>query len=379
MNSEELAKNIRAYRTLRGLTQTEIARRLFVTPQTVSKWEKGGAIPDLTNLCHLAEILSVTPDRLLGAGEMKSAAKQYLGIDGGGTKTDLVLFTENGTVLKRKKVGGSNPNTHGFDTAKDHLLKGIEEISDGVISGVFAGIAGITAGNHLDRMTATLRKCLPGTTVAMGSDIENVIFSVRGVYRCVAMICGTGSAIFAYRDNTLKRFGGHGYLFDGAGSGYDLGRDAITACMEAEDGLRKPSALTDLVEQQLGGKPWARLDQLYAGGKNTIASFAPTVFDAYRAGDPAAEAILRNNFARIARIAKHAQEACGCGDTVICAGGLTSQKEILSRFFAEFGLENLLYPDKPPVYGACARCADLMGISTDPEEFDRNFFRTLPE
>ena len=38
---KNLAHNIKKYRKLRGLTQNELADRLFVTAQNVSKWETG--------------------------------------------------------------------------------------------------------------------------------------------------------------------------------------------------------------------------------------------------------------------------------------------------------------------------------------------------
>ena len=61
-----LAANIRAAREQLCFTQTEVARRLYVTPQTVSKWECAIAVPDLANLCRLAKVLGTTPNALLG-------------------------------------------------------------------------------------------------------------------------------------------------------------------------------------------------------------------------------------------------------------------------------------------------------------------------
>ncbi|MBQ4322379.1 MAG: helix-turn-helix transcriptional regulator, partial [Clostridia bacterium] len=83
MNTELFARNLRAIRKARGISQTEVAKRLFVTPQTVSKWENGNALPDVTNLCHLSELLQTTPNRLLGVGETHD--RVFLGIDSGGT------------------------------------------------------------------------------------------------------------------------------------------------------------------------------------------------------------------------------------------------------------------------------------------------------
>ena len=62
-----LAKNIKAIRKQRGMTQEELATRLNVVRQTVSKWEKGLSVPDADLLKRIAEILETDVSTLLGA------------------------------------------------------------------------------------------------------------------------------------------------------------------------------------------------------------------------------------------------------------------------------------------------------------------------
>ena len=62
-----LAKNIKAIRKQRGMTQEELAARLNVVRQTVSKWEKGLSVPDADLLKRIAEILETDVSTLLGA------------------------------------------------------------------------------------------------------------------------------------------------------------------------------------------------------------------------------------------------------------------------------------------------------------------------
>ena len=62
-----LAENIKTVRKQRGLTQEELAARLNVVRQTVSKWEKGLSVPDAELLKKLAEILETDVSTLLGA------------------------------------------------------------------------------------------------------------------------------------------------------------------------------------------------------------------------------------------------------------------------------------------------------------------------
>lgn len=62
MLNENLAKT----RKERGLTQEALAVKLNVVRQTVSKWEKGTAVPDADTLCKIADALEVSVSNLLG-------------------------------------------------------------------------------------------------------------------------------------------------------------------------------------------------------------------------------------------------------------------------------------------------------------------------
>ena len=61
-----LSENIRLYRKAKGLSQEELAAKLNVVRQTVSKWEKGLSVPDSEMLIALAEALDVSVAALLG-------------------------------------------------------------------------------------------------------------------------------------------------------------------------------------------------------------------------------------------------------------------------------------------------------------------------
>ena len=61
-----IGKNIRRLRTDAGLTQEELAQALCVSPQSVSKWERGEGYPDITALPGLARFFGVTLDELMG-------------------------------------------------------------------------------------------------------------------------------------------------------------------------------------------------------------------------------------------------------------------------------------------------------------------------
>ena len=61
------SENLKALRKQKGFSQEELATRLHVARQTISKWEKNLSVPDADTLIRLAEILEVSVSELLGA------------------------------------------------------------------------------------------------------------------------------------------------------------------------------------------------------------------------------------------------------------------------------------------------------------------------
>ena len=59
--------NLKTIRKAKGYTQEELAIKVNVVRQTVSKWEKGLSVPDADVLSHIAEVLEVSVSELLGA------------------------------------------------------------------------------------------------------------------------------------------------------------------------------------------------------------------------------------------------------------------------------------------------------------------------
>jgi len=115
-----IGKNIRRLRGDAELTQEELAQALCVSPQSISKWERGEGYPDITALPGLARFFGVTLDELMGmddfddwnfhanisnlwrAGEygeaekiQRSMSKAFPGRMGGSLATTLMLAGKN--------------------------------------------------------------------------------------------------------------------------------------------------------------------------------------------------------------------------------------------------------------------------------------------
>lgn len=72
-----LVKNLKIYRIKKNLTQEDVAKYLGITPQSVSKWERGESLPDITFLPALANIFETSIDLLVGMDTIRAEKTRY--------------------------------------------------------------------------------------------------------------------------------------------------------------------------------------------------------------------------------------------------------------------------------------------------------------
>ncbi len=322
--------NLRRKRKEAALTQTQLAEKLGYSAKAVSKWESGQSIAPAVLLPTLARILHTDIDTLLRA---EVSPDYYLGVDGGGTKTEFVLCDAAGKQIAHTRLGGSNPNDVGIETTLKLLSQGIESVCGDIpfarIS-LFVGIAGCIVKSH----QAALRQHLTPygfAKVGCGSDAQNAVEAALQGEDGVVIIAGTGNATFVRKNQTLTRIGGYNYLFDEGGSGYKIGRDALLHAMKCEDfGLAKGELYKEVLKKCGTETVFGNIAELYKGGKTLIASFAPLVFQAFAAGDPAAEEILFATAGVIAEEMEAGAALLGQADPkIVLIGGLTNKADVL--------------------------------------------------
>ena len=61
-----IGKRISKFREERGMTRDELAEKMNVTVQTISRWESGKRIPDVITFMKLAQVLAADPNKLFG-------------------------------------------------------------------------------------------------------------------------------------------------------------------------------------------------------------------------------------------------------------------------------------------------------------------------
>ncbi len=71
ITQNEFGKILKEFRKKKGLTQKEIAEKIHVAQNTVSKWEDGTLNPGFLNIYNLCRVFNITLDEFLGLGTKK--------------------------------------------------------------------------------------------------------------------------------------------------------------------------------------------------------------------------------------------------------------------------------------------------------------------
>ncbi|RVU71460.1 MULTISPECIES: helix-turn-helix domain-containing protein [Lactobacillus] len=77
IDGQKVGQRIKNYREDAQLTQDNLAQKLNVSRQSVSKWEKGGSLPDIDRLVAMTELFNISLDKLI-LGQDKNVQKVVL-------------------------------------------------------------------------------------------------------------------------------------------------------------------------------------------------------------------------------------------------------------------------------------------------------------
>ena len=97
MNQDKIGKFIYELRTENKLSQYQLAEKIPISRQAVSKWERGQTIPDSSTLLRLSDIFDVTINELLKGERIQERTIEQL------EKTTLNILDENNKKTKKIK------------------------------------------------------------------------------------------------------------------------------------------------------------------------------------------------------------------------------------------------------------------------------------
>ena len=315
-----------------------------------------------------------------------------LAVDGGGTKTEVMLVSKTGEVLAIKKYDGTNINSVGMVGAVkilENALLDFSEIAEknGLkFAGIHFGLAGGVNGNNQAMIYNYFKNAyfqnIPYSNA--GDDLNSINVGVKNAPNGIAVIAGTGSNVMLKKDGVVlpnPQLSGWGYLFDNGASGFDFGRDAIIAAKNECNGTGKSTIITQMLEKKLGSKVFDALGEIYAKGPRFIAGLGPIPFDAYRLGDKVAEEIIDAQVQNVADMVNRGHEVIGVDTPAIVGlvGGIFAHEvPIFTEKLTPKLHKNLKinFPKESQIYGAVMEAAKNAGIETD-EAFLRNYNNTV--
>ena len=174
--------------------------------------------------------------------------KYFIGIDGGGTKTDCILTDEKYNQLFSLKGGPLNLLTTFPTESSRTILQLVNSclsklnISHNDLGCIGIGAAGAGRVEDSEKLEVNLKPLLPPSTILkVTSDAAAALEGAfNGKPGCI-LISGTGSIIYGKDQNgIIHRCGGFGKIIGDEGSGYMLGKKGlIAAAKEFDDGGKK--------------------------------------------------------------------------------------------------------------------------------------------
>ena len=221
----------------------------------------------------------------------------YLGIDGGGTKTHVVLIDDANSIIGEGFAGASNPLRVGVETALKNIFSGIDQACDaanrsrGDIVSAQIGLAGVRREDLRYLIKNRVHELIRIRKINVTTDAEVALYAATEGNEGLVVIAGTGSVCMGRNSKKeIASAGGWGPLAGDEGGGAGISRRALQAIAKSSDGRGKPTKLCDYA-----------VDYFRAGILEdlSVAIYAPQIDNA-----------------RIAGFAKFVVEAANDGDEV---------------------------------------------------------------
>lgn len=221
--------------------------------------------------------------------------KYYAGIDGGGTKTKLLIINEQKVTIFQAEAGPTSIDTVSLATIERTLSLLFQGVKlDQPLTAVFAGIGGIATEQDQQKILHLMRD-LPfvdkHTLLQVDNDVINALAGTIGHDQGMVLIAGTGSAVYGHYQNKSWRAGGISAKEGDPGSAYDLGFQALRHLGKVIDGRCPATTFSQDLMTSLQLKNYQDLAIFYQQSDRTlIASISPMV--TRHDGDPYAQGIM---------------------------------------------------------------------------------------
>ena len=259
------------------------------------------------------------------------------GVDGGGTKTTAICCSLDGKEIARRVFGPFNLNsigTQAFESILNELVYFLNET--GNCKALCIGAAGITNNQVSECAEAVLGKTeIP---YKLMGDFEIAHTGALDGKEGIILIAGTGSVCYGKNSvGSTAMAGGWGHLIGDAGSGYGIGRDALSAVARMYDGYGEPTILKDLLARELNLDTAEKIvSYVYSNDKSAVAALSPIVDKACKMGDAVATQLIHSNAEALVQLVKAVASRLDFSScNVALLGGLLENKTPLKAEFVD--------------------------------------------
>jgi N-acetylglucosamine kinase-like BadF-type ATPase len=299
----------------------------------------------------------------------------FLAIDGGNSKTDVVLGTTDGAVLGYVRGPTASPHVVGLDGAVAVLRSLINPLRSTIDVAVFC-----LAGADLPMEVTRLRQAVTAERWAARSVVDNDCFALlragTAMPDAIAVVCGAGTnCVGRSADGRVTRFPALGAISGDWGGGHDLAEHALRYAARGEDGRGRATALTAAVAGYFGRPTVESVSIALHVGElpmSAVHELAPLVFEAAAAGDPVASGLVRRQADEILAQHRVAAERLGLlrsphalvlGGGVLRAGHPQLLEQVAAGARAQAPYVEISVVTAAPVVGAALLALDELGAA----------------
>lgn len=313
-------------------------------------------------------------------GYRKIMDKLLCGIDGGGTKTTVLVSDQYGNVIGSFQTGSVNHYGTGIEKAldayrsvHDELLSLAGRLPDAIYIGSSA-LDGQASDEEAHKLTGGFFR---SAHLCVHSDVFIALLGFTQGEQGAILISGTGSMACGL-DNLGRYFtsGGWGQTLGDEGSGYHLALMGIQAALRGFDGVSEPTVLTEKVMDFFRLNTMTEIIDLFYNPppeKSKIAAFAPEVERSAVQGDLVAQQILDEEIEWLRKIAVSITLKCNV-NRIGMYGSMLVKSPVVGKRLGERLLQGGIeagYPRFRPETGALFGAFRLLGIPLTPEVLSR--------
>jgi N-acetylglucosamine kinase-like BadF-type ATPase len=323
----------------------------------------------------------------------------FLAVDGGNSKTDVVLGTAAGEVLAFVRGPGSSPHSLGVPGSMQLLDELISDArsaaglpADTGIDQISVYLAGADLPVEVERLYAAVSAMNWAASCVVDNDTFALMRAGTSMPDAVAVVCGAGiNCVGRTGDGRTARFPSLGEISGDWGGGQHLAHLALWHAARGEDGRGAPTALSAAVALHFGRSTVESVSGALHLGEipmERIYELSAVLFAVAATGDEVASRVVREQVDEVLALHRVATDRLGLREArhaVVLGGGVLRARHpqlhepVLAGLRQFSPLAEVTVVTDPPVVGAALLALDALGAPPGTEDVLREALHQAPE